>query len=255
MTKYHLFGLLFVILVSTFSEAETTARETPPFEGRIEYRIMNEGVEWDYSFWIKGTRWRAELRQNGMVYELRLGDTSKPTAYLVNEGGKTYHPLFFNIGPPPGQSPKSNSKYRSPVILSKSIVPGKETSSFIDHDARLDIVKGPGSRMNLWLNCELGAYSGYAIPQFKKTQDKIPIFVAYFSKHQGMPLAIEERGKSSKKAFSMKIESIHPMSLEESFLTLPENYKPQGRRASPTPNSGRRDGQRNGKGRGGQRQR
>ncbi len=230
--------------LSTFAESDTDPE--PPFEGRIDYRIMNDGMEWNYSLWIKGALWRAELRQGNTLYELRLGDTSTPTAYLVNEGGKTYRPLFFTLRPPPQPGRRDTSKPQAAVDLSKAIVPDKETKSIAGRVAKLTIVKGPGSKMNVWLNREFGAYSGYAIPVFKKTQDKIPIFVPFLHSEQALPLAIEERGKSGKKAFSMTAISITPMALDEEFLSLPADYTPQG--SGPGGPAGAVKGNRSGKG-------
>lgn len=239
-------ALLAITVASLGSRADTDTDSKPSFEGRIDYRIMNDGVEWDYSFWIKGPLWRAELRQGNNLYELRLGDISTPTGYLVNEGGKTYRPLFFTLRPPLENGRLVREKSKAAVDLSKTITPGKETQFIAGHSTRLTIVKGPGPKMDVWLNRELGAYSGYAIPVFKKTQEKIPTFIPFLHEERALPLAITERGKSNKKAFSMTAIAITPMELETDFLSLPEDYMPQGN--GPGGPAGAGKGNRSGKG-------
>lgn len=241
--------LLQIAILSVVSLNWATAQETESgtaFEGRIDYEISSEGSKWTYSLWLKQDLWRAELRQGPTLYELRMGNSRDLTGFLVNEGGKAYRPLNRR-GPEEGDRPRGGDGDRRSVDLTKIVTKSDKEVLIAGFTARLDVLKGAGSKMDVWTSSELGTYSGLAIPLLKKTQEKAPVFIAYFREFQGVPLLIEESGKSGKKAFQFKAIAVTRMSVEDSFLNVPEDFKLQGggtraRPSVPGPGNGSREG-------------
>lgn len=257
LSRFIVFGL-FAGFVS-LSQASVGVLDENEFEGRIEYLIKNVGDEWSYTLWYKGTRWRSELRQGKLLYELKIGDGEFKSGFLVNEGGKEYRSLARGLGPPEGggggqrMPSKDGRKKGNRVELEKLddwIQEGNDSFEIDGFSSRLLLFKGPGKNFEIYLSDGLPAYSPLAIPSFKVTEEKKPLFAAFFRLHAEMPLKVEETGKS-KKSFSMVVTKIVREPVDEALVSIPEDYTLKGSRMGGPPpggGGGKRSGSPHGRG-------
>lgn len=261
LTRF-LLGFLFVCSLRYPSIAGVN-EEPVEFEGRIEYAIRSAGADWSYTLWLKGTRWRSELKLGQALYELKIGDNEEHSGYLVNEGGKNYRSLSRRGGPPAGgegmqggKRPGGKGDKERPDQIDpekfKKWVQEKDDEFIVDvYVGSRRILKGEGKAFDIYSNEELGMYSPLALPTFKSTQEKGPLFGVFFRTYPGIPLSVKEAG-NVKKAFSMVATEIIEESVDESLLTIPEDYTLQaqmmggpsgggggsGKRKGPPPSGG-----------------
>lgn len=204
------------------------------FVGRIDYEIDSGGQAWSYSLWLKGSLWRSELRSGKQLYELRIGDLETGEAFLVNEAGKSFRSIGAGrFGPRPegrrsgGQGPGDKKKKEKQEDLSKVVSEKGDTMVLLERELRLEEVKGPGKRLALWWTEDLGEISGNALPRMKAFDEKEGLLARYFEERSGMPLLIEIPGAKGKNAFSMRAVKVEEEAVEDAFLVLGEDYKPE----------------------------
>lgn len=216
----------FPVLILSFclSSVVLLAQEQDSFEGRIEYAVNSGGMEMTYTVWMKGSLWRSELRSGKQLYEQRLGDIELGTAYLVNDGGKSYRALGRGPGGPPlgGRGPEKKQEPN----LGKLVSLKERSQMILDFTAQLEELRGPGKKLSFWWSDEFSPMPGQALPRLKAFEDREQLLAVYFRKRGvGFPLAIENAVSSGKGAFSMRAIRIDSQELDIDFMSLPDGYK------------------------------
>ncbi|MCH6257048.1 hypothetical protein MLD52_10855 [Puniceicoccaceae bacterium K14] len=239
-------NLLFFLVGWGLSSLQLSASEAEEsFEGRVEYEIINAGAKWSYTLWLKDTRWRTELKLGDTLYELRMGDLEDRSGYLVNDGGKNYRSLarrgpWSDSGPrgeggpegggkSGGQKPSKGGDKKKPGKIDpekfeKWVQTKDEVFAVDGFTSNLVVLKGSGKAFSLYPSEGIGMFSPYAVPNFKATQEKGPLLGQFFRTYSDIPLKIVESG-NEKKSFSMVAKSILTEPIDDSLLTIPEDYK------------------------------
>ncbi|MBK1876870.1 hypothetical protein [Pelagicoccus mobilis] len=224
--RFSLFLICSCFVIRTIAWSD----EAEPFEGRIIYDVDSGGMKMTYTVMFKGDKWRSELKSGKQVFDLRIGDLGERTAFLVNEGGKSYR-MIGGMGPGGGRGMKpqgdKGSKGKSPEDeLEKAVVVKKDRQMILEYECRLEQLKGAGTKLGIWLAEAKVELPGVALPRVKAFEGKERLLAIYFRDGRGLPLLIE--AGSGKNRFEMRVVELEAMPIDESLVSLSDEYKPEG---------------------------
>lgn len=239
---------LFCLAVASSGYAEDQELSRPSFEGQLEYEISAGGDVWNYTLWKRGSQWRTELSSGGQLYEVRIGDSDTGEAFLLNEAGQSFRrlggPMQMGMPGGPGEPPdgKKKKKEKEPESLDKLVKYLESSEVVLERETDGFELKGPGKPLRIRSSGSLGTFSGHAMPRFKAIEAKERLFVGFFALHSGVPLQLEIPKAKGKHAFRMAVVAIEEAPVDESLVSIPEDYREEGFGGMPSGPGGMKGG-------------